>query len=307
MSMTYTTKSDHSAAPAVVIEDLTVILGTVTAVNRLSLEVPRGRVMALLGPNGAGKTTTVSVLATLRRPSAGRVLVAGHDVAADPAAVRRVIGVTGQETSVDDRLTGRENLRLMARLAHVPRRRVRQVADEALERFSLTEAADRWVGTWSGGMRRRLDLAISLLGDPELLLLDEPTTGLDPRSRQEVWDRVRQVTARGTTVLLTTQYLEEADQLAQTVALIDHGRLVALGSAAELKQRVGRAHVEARGADGAPRSLPTTGTVGDLRRLLTSPELADDSPVTLRQPTLDDVFLTLTGQAATTTPEEVPA
>ncbi len=305
--MTYTTTSDPGPPPTVVLEELTVVLGAVTAVNRLSLEVPRGQVLALLGPNGAGKTTTVSVLATLRRPTSGRALVAGYDVATEPAAVRRVIGVTGQETSVDDRLTGRENLRLMARLAHVPRRRVREVADEALERFGLTEAADRWVGTWSGGMRRRLDLATSLLGDPELLLLDEPSTGLDPRSRQEVWDLVRQVTARGTTVLLTTQYLEEADQLAQTVALIDHGHLVALGSASELKRRVGQAHLETRAADGTARSLPTTATVGDLRRLLAIPELADDSPVSLREPTLDDVFLTLTGRPAADDHEEVPA
>lgn len=284
---------DHAA---VVVEDLHVRYGHTLALAGVSFTVPRGTVLALLGPNGAGKTTTVSVLATLRRPTSGRARVAGHDVAADPAAVRAAISVTGQETSVDDRLTGRENLRLLARLFGLTRPEARNRADDALELFGLTDAADRAVRTYSGGMRRRLDLAGGLLRPPQVLFLDEPTTGLDPRSRADVWSHVRDAVGQGTTVLLTTQYLDEADQLADHIAVVDHGRIVAHGSAGELKTRVGGAHLEFTAPDGAIWRTPTDGTVADARRILTT--APDDARWHLHTPTLDDVFLALTGHPA---------
>ncbi|WP_402469147.1 ABC transporter ATP-binding protein [Isoptericola aurantiacus] len=201
----------------------------------LDLTVPAGTVTALLGPNGSGKTTTVGVLSTLLKPDAGTVRVAGHDVARAPGAVRATIGVTGQITAVDDLLTGAENLRLMADLNHLGRRDGRRRTSELLDRFGLADAAGKPVATYSGGMRRKLDLAMTLVGAPSVVFLDEPTMGLDPRSRRALWDEVRALVAGGTTILLTTQYLEEADVLADSVAVLDGGRIVAQGTPAELK------------------------------------------------------------------------
>lgn len=209
--------------------------GDHVVLDGVDLAVPAGTVTALLGPNGAGKTTTVGVLATLLAPDAGTVRVAGHDVVAEPQAVRAAIGVTGQVSAVDDLLTGTENLRLMTALRHLGRREGRERAGALLTRFGLTDAARKPVSTWSGGMRRKLDLAMTLVGDPAVVFLDEPTTGLDPRSRRALWDEVRALVAGGTTILLTTQYLEEADLLADRVAVLDGGRVVAEGTPAELK------------------------------------------------------------------------
>jgi ABC-2 type transport system ATP-binding protein len=210
----------------------------------LDLRVPAGSVFALLGPNGAGKTTTIRILSTLLRPDGGRARVAGHDVATAPVQVRRAIALTGQYASVDRRLTGRENLRMLARLRHFHRAAARGRADELLARFGLDEAADRLAGTYSGGMARRLDLAMSLVSDPAVLFLDEPTTGLDPRSRRDVWDAVTSLRDAGVTILLTTQYLEKADRLADRIAVLDGGRVVADGTAEELKEQAGAATLD---------------------------------------------------------------
>lgn len=302
---------------AVLSEGLEKRFGAVHALRGLDLAVARGTVCGLLGPNGAGKTTAVRLLTTLLRPDAGSARVAGLDLVRDAAAVRRRIGVTGQDTSIDGDLTGRENLRLFARLHRA--RDIAARADELLDRFGLAEAADRPASTWSGGMRRRLDLAVSLVRRPEVLFLDEPTTGLDPAGRGLIWEVVRELTGEGTTVLLTTQYLEEADQLADDIALVDRGRVAHTGSPAELKALVG-AHAEVVVADGAT----LTAAAGALDRLtgsrpsldrerlavgavtrdptLTLPHLvrtldAAGVPLvdaSLRPPTLDDVFLRLT-------------
>ncbi|MFB7196810.1 ATP-binding cassette domain-containing protein [Streptomyces sp. NPDC056240] len=288
----------------------------VHALRGLDLAVEEGTVCGLLGPNGAGKTTAVRVLTTLLRPDAGSVRVAGHDVLTEAPAVRRRIGVTGQYASVDGDLTGRENLRLFARLLRLPRSR----ADELLDRFGLTAAADRAARTYSGGMRRRLDLAASLLTRPAVLFLDEPTTGLDPHSRSAIWDAVRELTGQGTTVLLTTQYLEEADQLADSVVLIDGGRAAHRGTPAELKAQTG-SYAEVVVAEDAalhaaavvldqltgvrPILDPDRRAVGvvTLDQALTLPRIvreldASGVPIvdaTLRPPTLDEAFLRLTG------------
>jgi ABC-type multidrug transport system ATPase subunit len=287
----------------------------------LDLDVARGEVLALLGPNGAGKTTAVEILATVRRPDRGTATVAGLDVVRDAARVRGVLGLTGQYAAVDDLLTGRENLELMGRLAHLPRGDVRGRARELLALFSLTDAADRRVRTYSGGMRRRLDLACGLLARPAVVVLDEPTTGLDPRSRNELWDVVRDVVAQGTTVLLTTQYLAEADALADQVVLLDAGRVVARGTPAELKRRVGTASVHVELSDGTRRALATDGSTADVRRALAEVDALAAAGGTavahweLAVPTLDDVFLELTGAPASGEPDpaadptrtEVPA
>src|ERR687889_1165521 len=229
--------------PAVEALDLVKEFDENTAVDGVSFEVPQGSVLGLLGPNGAGKTTTVRMLTTLSRPTSGTARVAGHDVLTEPEAVRRSMGLTGQVATVDELLTGRENLRLIGRFAGLSDRAVRSVADSLLERFSLTDAADRVAKTYSGGMRRRLDLAVSLVATPPVLFLDEPTTGLDPRSRTELWEVLRGLVADGTTLVLTTQYLEEADQLADEIIVIDKGRIIAQGTPTQLKDQAGRASV----------------------------------------------------------------
>ncbi len=308
---------------AVLSEGLEKRFGEVHALRGLDLAVAQGTVCGLLGPNGAGKTTAVRLLTTLLRPDAGSARVAGHDLLRDPAAVRRAIGVTGQYASVDGDLTGRQNLRLFARLHRV--RGPAERADELLDRFGLTEAADRPASTYSGGMRRRLDLAASLVRRPEVLFLDEPTTGLDPASRNRIWDAVRELTADGTTVLLTTQYLEEADQLADDIALVDRGRVAHRGSPAQFKSLIG-AHVEVVVTD--PDVMVKAAAVLDQltgaepsfdheRRAvvavtrdatLTLPRLVRELDaagvplldVSLEPPTLDDVFLRLTQEVQET-------
>ncbi len=230
---------------AIIAEGLTKRFGTLTAVDGVDLAIPAGTVFGLLGPNGAGKTTTVHILATLLRPDAGRATVGGYDVTTQAHQVRQLIGLTGQYASVDETLTGAENLILIGRLTGLPRKAAKQRAAALLAQFHLEDAARRAVKTYSGGMRRRLDLAASLVTRPRVLFLDEPTTGLDPRSRNEMWDVVRDLTSDGVTVLLTTQYLEEADQLADQIAVIDHGRVIAAGTPDELKAATGAATLDA--------------------------------------------------------------
>ena len=282
--------------------------GQTRVLEELDLRIEAGEVFALLGPNGAGKTTTVRILSTLLAPDAGSARVAGHDVVKDAKAVRRAISLTAQEAAVDGLLTGTENLRMMARLRRVKdKRRI----DALLEQFDLVEAADRRVETYSGGMRRRLDLAMSLIAQPQVIFLDEPTTGLDPRSRNAVWDAVKALADGGTTILLTTQYLEEADRLADRIAVLSQGRIAALGTADELKARIGGETAELYFADaetlnaaaavlgghddGTCLRLPVDGAE-DVRRILD--ELADRGlpadRLALHKPTLDEVFLALT-------------
>ncbi|MFD6936435.1 ATP-binding cassette domain-containing protein [Streptomyces goshikiensis] len=321
---------------AVLSEGLEKNYGEVHALRGLDLAVPEGTVCGLLGPNGAGKTTAVRILTTLTGPTAGRARVAGHDVTREPAAVRRAIGVTGQYASVDGDLTGRENLRLFARLAGLRGRAGRARTEELLERFGLTEVAGRVTSTWSGGTRRRLDLAAGLITRPRVLFLDEPTTGLDPAAREQIWAAVRTLADEGATVLLTTQYLEEADRLADDIVVIDGGRAIATGTPAGLKARIGsRAEVTVDAAETLPRAAAVldrlTGgrpALDEERRTvgvtvsgagLTLPGIvraldAAGVPVTdasLRQPTLDEVFLRLTGTApaapVTPTAQATPA
>src|SRR3954466_4702567 len=245
--MTITTDArnvrDRSTAPAIEAEHLVKRFGDMTAVDDVSFTVPEGTVLGMLGPNGAGKTTTVRMMTTLTVPTSGRARVAGHDVAREPEAVRRSMGLTGQAATVDEMLTGRENLRLIGSLYGLSRADVRQLSDDLLERFSLSESGDKVAKEYSGGMRRRLDLAVSLIAAPPVLFLDEPTTGLDPRSRVELWDVLRGLVRDGTTLLLTTQYLEEADQLAARIVVIDHGRIIADGTPLELKDQSGQAAI----------------------------------------------------------------
>ncbi|MCL3819786.1 ATP-binding cassette domain-containing protein [Aeromicrobium wangtongii] len=305
-------------------EGLTKHYGDTKALDGIDLAVPHGSVLGVLGPNGAGKTTAVRILATLLRPDAGTATVAGHDIVNDPDAVRRSIGLTGQYASVDQQLTGRENLELFARLLDFTRADSRARARELLEQFGLTEAGDRQIRTYSGGMRRRLDLAASLVGRPQVIFLDEPTTGLDPSKRDDVWNLVRMLTAEGTSVLLTTQYLEEADALADAITVIDHGQVIANGTAAELKQIVGGRSLQVRPADAADTAQirrilsRITGRPVDepTRGLLTAPieaeqdftavvvELASRgiglTEISLSLPSLDEVFFTLTGRGAST-------
>ncbi|MBD3940361.1 ATP-binding cassette domain-containing protein [Microbacterium sp. NEAU-LLC] len=284
--------------PAIDVRGLGKSFGHSVVLDGLDLTVPRGEIFALLGANGAGKTTTISILTTLQRPDRGSAAVAGFDVAAAPDAVRQRIALTGQSAAVDDTLTGTENLVMLGRLSGLSPRRARARAAELLERFALRDAATRRVGTYSGGMRRRLDLALSFVVVPEVLFLDEPTTGVDPRSRRDLWEVIRSLSDAGTTVFLTTQYLEEADQLADRVAVLDGGRIVATGTPAELKSLVGSDTVVLTGADGAVvREIATDGSVAGLRAAIAElgADEVPDAEVTLRRPTLDDVFLSLTG------------
>ncbi|MFJ6438142.1 ATP-binding cassette domain-containing protein [Streptomyces sp. NPDC091416] len=302
---------------AIVVEGVHKRYGTKRALDGLDLRVARSTVQAVLGPNGAGKTTAVRILSTLSRYDEGRVEVAGHDVRQRPAEVRRRIGLLGQNAAVDEQLGGRQNLEMFGRLYHLGARRAGARADELLDRFGLADTGRKAVAEYSGGMRRRLDLAASLITDPEVLFLDEPTTGLDPRGRAEVWAAVRALVGSGTTVLLTTQYLEEADQLADRISLVDGGRVAAEGTADELKARVGGDRIDVVVRDGAQldraAALLVGGAVKDPdRRLVGAP--AGDRMATLsrtvrvleeagieaediavRRPTLDEVFLSLTG------------
>jgi ABC-2 type transport system ATP-binding protein len=302
--------------PAISIADLRKSYGSQTVLDGIDIDVPAGTVFGLLGPNGAGKTTVVKILSTLVRADSGRVRVAGHDVVEEPDLVRAAIGVTGQFSAVDGLLTGTENLRLMADLHHLPRTDGRTRARDLLERFDLTESADKPASTYSGGMRRRLDLAMTLVGEPRVIFLDEPTTGLDPRSRRDLWAIVRTLVDGGVTVFLTTQYLDEADHLADDIAVLDGGRLVAHGSPAQLKAQAPGGHVEIRFADHtdlsvAGAALPTavpdpdaltlqvpTDGVDGLRALLDRLDAAGARPeaLTTHTPDLDDVFLALTGR-----------
>lgn len=307
---------------AVRAEGLVKTFGEVRALDGIDLVVRRGEVVGLLGPNGAGKTTVVRILSTLLRPTAGAAWVAGFDVLRQPDDVRRAIGLTGQYAAVDEYLTGRENLRMFGGLYHLEPRYVKERSAELLDSFDLTDAADRPVRTYSGGMRRRLDLASSLIAKPSILFLDEPTTGLDPRSRLGMWDVINQLVAEGTTVLLTTQYLEEADQLAQDIVVIDHGRVIAHGTSEQLKDQIGgdRIEVTIRDATRVPEaadairslsaglpvidelkvSAPVSGgstVLVDAIRALDARGI-EVSDLVLRRPTLDDVFLSLTGHAA---------
>ncbi|OLF18061.1 ATP-binding cassette domain-containing protein [Actinophytocola xanthii] len=317
---------------AVLAEGLAMRFGETRALDGVDLAVPSGTVLGLLGPNGAGKTTAVRILTTLLRPDAGRAEVCGYDVVREAHQVRQLIGLTGQYASVDEMLTGTENLLLIGRLLGLTRPLAKRRARELLERFGLADAAGRAAKTYSGGMRRRLDLAASLVASPRVLFLDEPTTGLDPRSRLDLWQIIRDLVADGVTVLLTTQYLDEADQLASRIAVVDHGRVIAEGTPAELKARTGAQPLVVRPAD--PADLPTvlrivgdlsdtapavegtvvTATVADPAVLPAVVRRLDDANVlvaelALRDVSLDEVFLALTGQrtAAPALPEGVPA
>ncbi|MFB6894600.1 ATP-binding cassette domain-containing protein [Kitasatospora sp. NPDC056327] len=301
---------------AVTAVDLRKSYGDKTVLDGVDLRIPAGSVFALLGPNGAGKTTVVKILSTLIRPDGGQAQVAGHDLATDPDGVRAAIGVTGQFSAVDGLITGEENMRLMADLNHLSRREGRRVTGELLARFDLVEAARKPAATYSGGMRRRLDIAMTLVGEPRIIFLDEPTTGLDPRSRHNMWQIIRGLVADGVTVLLTTQYLEEADQLADRIAVLHGGRIAAEGTAEELKRLIPGGYVRLRFADpSAYRSaasalsdavrddealslrIPNDGSQRDLRTVLDRLDAAgvEAGGLTVHTPDLDDVFFALTG------------
>ncbi len=301
--------SEAGPDPAIAVEGLTKSFGQVRALRGIDLSVPRGSVLGVLGPNGAGKTTAVRILTTLLAPDGGRATVNGYDVVRHAAAVRRSIGLSGQAPAIQEELTGRENLEIIGRLYHLSWAEARSRAGELLEQFDLTEAARRPAKTYSGGMQRRLDLAASLVGRPSVLFLDEPTTGLDPRSRLGMWDIIRSLAASGTTILLTTQYLDEADELADAIVVIDHGRVIAEGTAEQLKSRIG--------GDVLEFTVPDRARLGDavaaVKRVGGAEPHADAEAglitvgvgtgvttrgLALRRPSLDDVFLALTGHAA---------
>jgi ABC-2 type transport system ATP-binding protein len=306
---------------AITVAGLRKAFGDNLVLDGIDLEVAEGTVFALLGPNGAGKTTMVHILSTLIKAGGGAARIGGHDVATEPDAVRDMIGVTGQFSAVDNLLTGTENLGLMADLRHLPRAEGRARAARLLARFDLEDAAAKPVAVYSGGMKRRLDLAMTLIGDPRVIFLDEPTSGLDPRSRRTMWQIIRELVADGVTIFLTTQYLEEADQLADRIALLDHGRIIAEGTPGELKRRVPGGHIRlefadahglARAAgllDGATRDedalalqVPSDGGVRSLRALLDQLDRAEVEidGLSVHLPDLDDVFLALTEKAVTT-------
>jgi len=324
---------DHSGAsgPAILVEGIVKRFGDVEALKGVSFAVPAGRVLGLLGPNGAGKTTAVRVLTTLLPPDGGRALVLGCDVTTEPMRVRASIGLAGQYAAVDENLTARENLRLVGRLTHVSDTDIKVRTDALLDRFDILHAGDRLVRTYSGGMRRRLDLAAALVHEPPVLFLDEPTTGLDPQGRTELWTVIEDLVAGGTTVLLTTQYLEEADRLADRIVVIDHGSVIAEGTASQLKARLGETVIELSFRDdgsvsSAADQLAPIGAVTcdgrvirvsvtdgatamiEIVRILDSSALAP-ATMALREPTLDDVFLSLTGHTAEdpTEPDDDPA
>ncbi len=307
---------------AVVAKGLSKSYGEVKALSGVDLEIPQGTILGLLGPNGAGKTTTVRILSTLLKPDSGTAEIAGVDILKDPAHAREIIGLSGQYAAVDENLTGRENLIMVGRLFRLPKKIAIEKSDQLLEKFNLTAAANRVVKTYSGGMRRRLDLASALIASPSVLILDEPTTGLDPRSRLLMWGIIRDLVSEGTTVLLTTQYLEEADQLADKIMVIDHGKVIAEGTASELKKQIGGERIEVKvplaQVEKATEILskigsgpvlvaidhltvPVVGKGGskivDAVRALDSENITIEE-IQLRQPTLDEVFLTLTGHVA---------
>jgi len=305
------------ATTAIAVAGLRKSYGEQLVLDGIDLAVQQGTVFALLGPNGAGKTTTVQILSTLIHSDAGQAALAGYDLNTEPARIREVIGVTGQYSAVDKLLTGRENLMLMADLYHLGRARAKARTEELLERFELTEAAGKLAATYSGGMQRKLDLAMTLVSDPQIIFLDEPTTGLDPRSRRTMWQIVKDLTRSGVTIFLTTQYLEEADQLADQIALLDHGTLIAQGTPHELKRTIPGGHIRLRFTDAGTLSkaqeviarparaddeeltleVPTSGSVPELRGILTrlDDQGIDVAELTVHTPGLDDVFLTLTG------------
>jgi ABC-2 type transport system ATP-binding protein len=308
------------AKQAISVQAVRKSFGEHTVLDGVDLTVTEGTIFSLLGPNGAGKTTMVRILSTLIRADAGDIRVGGYDVVTDPDAVRALIGVTGQFSAVDNLLTGEENLRLMADLRHLGRQAGRRRIAELLERFDLTGAAGKPLSTYSGGMRRRLDLAMTLVGKPSVIFLDEPTTGLDPRSRRTMWQIIRELVADGVTIFLTTQYLDEADELADYVAVLDHGRIVAEGTPAELKRRIPGGHIQLQFAepdalraaaamipnatpddDQLILQVPGDGSIASLRRLLN--ELDDTSidveHLSIHSPDLDDVFFAVTGHATT--------
>ncbi|MFJ9626993.1 ATP-binding cassette domain-containing protein [Streptomyces sp. NPDC101175] len=307
-----------SPALGIAAEGLRKAYGDKTVLDGIDLTVPAGTVFALLGPNGAGKTTVVKILSTLIAADAGQLSVGGHDLAVDPQAVRAMIGVTGQFSAVDGLITGEENMLLMADLHHLPRREGRRVAAELLARFDLTEAAKKPAATYSGGMKRRLDIAMTLVGGPRIIFLDEPTTGLDPRSRHTMWGIIRALVSDGVTVFLTTQYLEEADELADRIAVLHDGRIAAEGSAEELKRLVPGGHVRLRFTDPAAYQaaatelrevsrddealslqIPSDGSQRELRAVLDWLDAAgiEADELTVHTPDLDDVFFALTGDS----------
>ncbi|MCX2714390.1 ATP-binding cassette domain-containing protein [Mycolicibacterium sp. J2] len=322
--------TSNGDTPAIEAIDLVKDFGANRAVDGVSFTVPQGAVLGLLGPNGAGKTTTVRMMTTLSEPTSGTARVAGYDVRTQPDMVRRNMGLTGQAATVDELLTGRENIRMIGGLYGIGRGQLKQLGDRLLEQFDLVDAADRPVRAYSGGMRRRLDLAVSLIAAPPVLFLDEPTTGLDPRSRSDLWEVLRDLVAGGTTVLLTTQYLEEADQLADDIVVIDHGRIIAKGTPLQLKQQAGNASLvvtvshaadlpaarellSRSGAEvhvdvGARQLTAAADGIAELTRVANwlQDNAIEVDDIGLSRPSLDDVFLSLTGHRAENT-EEVDA